>query len=424
MRRQTLLAGAAAVGAAGLAGAAVLTLGQHAWVATLAAGLAAGLVAGSRAARLARRIDAAERQAAAARDRPVGLPGEALVAAMPLGLLVIRTDGQVAALSPPAAELFGRQPDETFAVSLLRVPRLLEAVEVALADPIPGKVDFTLSRGGERHLMAHLCPLARDLPAPDDGARPALLVMIEDVSRTRRADELHRDFVANASHELKTPLSVLAGLIETLQGHARDDPEATERFLGIMAAQAERMRLLVNDLLSLNRIELNERIRPTEPQRLRHIIGEVADTMQPIAEAAGVSLTVALPGPEVEVPGSAGELAQVFRNLIDNAVKYGSPGTRVDVVCERRAQMPGMIGVSVIDDGPGIEREHIPRLTERFYRVSVSRSRAGGGTGLGLAIVKHVISRHRGRLEIDSRVGRGSRFTVWLPVAVTAEGAS
>jgi len=349
--------------------------------------------------------------------QPQDAGGEGLLECLPVGVLLVDASGQVPLMNAPAVEIMGRRPPGRFHCSLLRVPRLLETIEAALAESIPATVDFTLTRDGERHVRGAVSPLGPATPPLSDGTRPAVLVMLEDMTRSRRAEELHRDFVANASHELKTPLSALSGIIETLQGHAKEDPAATERFLGIMSAQAERMRFLVNDLLSLNRIELNERVRPREPQTLRHILGEVSDAMRPVAETAGVSLSVDLPEADVIVPGSFEELAQVFRNLIDNAVKYGVPGTHVQVRPVRDpVARPGMIGVAVIDDGPGIAREHLPRLTERFYRVSVSRSRARGGTGLGLAIVKHVVSRHRGRLDIESTPGKGSRFTVWLPV--------
>ena len=187
-------------------------------------------------------------------------------------------------------------------------------------------------------------------PGPDTAAGPALIVVLEDRTRIRRSEELHRDFVANASHELKTPLSAISGLIETLQGHAKEDPEAAARFLAMMAQQAERMRFLVEDLISLNRIELNERIRPTDPQVLRHVLGEVVEGMKPIAAAAGVALETELPGREVVVPGSFEELAQVFRNLIDNAVKYGASTVRVAVLDDPAPA--GQIGVRFATTAP------------------------------------------------------------------------
>jgi two-component system phosphate regulon sensor histidine kinase PhoR len=414
-------AAAAALAFAGAGAAAAAGLGPLATAAAAALGGGAGAVLSAR--RAARAEAAAARVAAEeAPSRPAG--GEAVLGSLPVGVLLIAPDGdegQVVFVNPPAIEMLGRCPPVPFHASALRVPRLLESIEASVADAVPGQVEFTHARGGERHISAHLCPLGPETPPLSGGQRPSVLVMLQDFTRIRRAEELHRDFVANASHELKTPLSAISGLIETLQGHAKDDPAAAARFLTLMASQAERMRLLVNDLLSLNRIELNERIRPTEPQRLAHVIGEVAEAMTPIAEAAGATLSVALPEEDAEVRGSFEELSQMLRNLIDNAVKYGAATIRVSTMHD--PDRPGMIAVSVGDDGPGIAREHLPRLTERFYRVSVSGSRARGGTGLGLAIVKHVVNRHRGQLEIDSRLGHGSRFTVWLPL-VRPRGAS
>jgi two-component system phosphate regulon sensor histidine kinase PhoR len=233
---------------------------------------------------------------------------------------------------------------------------------------------------------------------------------------------------------LKTPIATLIGFIETLRGPAKGDLEAHERFLGIMQEQAGRMSRLVADLLSLSRIELNEHARPSGGVDLTEIIGRVANALS--LRAAERNMKIELPmGPMGRTVGDADELTQVFQNLIDNAIKYGRPGTSVTVsaariadVGEIRARLPGlrrakaMIAVAVADRGDGIAREHIPRLTERFYRVDAARSRDLGGTGLGLAIVKHVVNRHRGSLEIESAPGEGSVFTVYLPAEEAASG--
>ncbi len=356
---------------------------------------------------------------AEAQRPPSGLPagtGRLLLEKLPLAVLTIDARGLVQFANPMALELFGRVPKSPFHAASLRAPKLLAAIEAARTGSGAATVSFALMRGSELHLRAHVRRIGPD-PARSE-ADLTVIALIEDITQTRRSQELYRDFVANASHELKTPLASITGIIDTLQGHARDDPEAAERFLGIMAAQADRMRRLINDMLSLNRIEQNERVPPRDPQRLRDIVGEIADGMAPLAEAAEIALTVDLPPPEIEVLGSREELGQVFQNLIDNAVKYARPGDRVRVeTLPPSAAHAGRVGVAVSDTGPGIARTHLPRLTERFYRVSVPRSRAKGGTGLGLAIVKHVLSRHRGQLEIESEVGAGSRFTVWLPLA-------
>jgi two-component system phosphate regulon sensor histidine kinase PhoR len=226
---------------------------------------------------------------------------------------------------------------------------------------------------------------------------------------------MRADFVANASHELKTPIAGLAGFIETLRGPARDDPAARERFLGIMAEQADRMRRLVDDLLMLSRIEQHEHSRPAANVDVDRVLRSVHDLLQLKASSRSVALELAIDPALPQAVGDHDELTQVFQNLIDNAIKYTRPSTTVRVV----ARPVGLdrLSVAVVDEGDGIAAVHLPRLTERFYRVDTARSRQLGGTGLGLAIVKHVVNRHRGRLDIQSAPGKGSTFTVTLPTA-------
>nr|WP_246237349.1 ATP-binding protein [Halovulum dunhuangense] len=229
---------------------------------------------------------------------------------------------------------------------------------------------------------------------------------------------MRSDFVANASHELRTPLASILGYIETLQGHARDDPEAREMFLGIMRAQATRMQRLVDDLMSLSRIEMDAHVRPEERVDLFGIAADAAAALFPQASQNDVILQIELPrGPgNPQVLGDRDQIAQVMVNLVDNAIKYSGSGQKVRVSeAEPDARYPGCLGISVIDDGPGIAREHIPRLTERFYRVNPGKSKKLGGTGLGLAITKHILQRHGGALDVKSRLGEGSRFTIWIP---------
>ncbi|MFV0302806.1 MAG: sensor histidine kinase, partial [Paracoccus sp. (in: a-proteobacteria)] len=252
-------------------------------------------------------------------------------------------------------------------------------------------------------------------PAMGEGA----LIALADGSAIEQAGQMRRDFVANVSHELRTPLTALIGFIETLRGPARDDADARSRFLGIMETEAGRMNRLVGDLLSLSRVESDERHRPSGRVELAGLIRGVIDTLAQRAEAAGVRLQPDLPGGEVWVTGDADQLVQVFQNLIENALKYGGSGGWVGITLRHVAHEPRLRGpgwsVLVEDRGDGIEALHLPRLTERFYRVDAHRSRAQGGTGLGLAIVKHIVHRHRGELRIESERGRGSRFTVILP---------
>jgi two-component system phosphate regulon sensor histidine kinase PhoR len=221
---------------------------------------------------------------------------------------------------------------------------------------------------------------------------------------------MRSDFVANASHELRTPLASLRGFIETIQGPARGDPKAQQRFLGIMLDQTTRMSRLVDDLLSLSRLELKSHIAPDQKVDLIPLLGHVRDSLLPLAGDLDVEINLHLPAGKAEVLGDRDELVQVFENLIENACKYGQEGKVVDVTL---ANQPGQaVEVSVSDKGPGIPAEHVPRLTERFYRVSVEDSRSKKGTGLGLAIVKHILTRHRARLIVKSEVGKGTDFTV------------
>jgi two-component system phosphate regulon sensor histidine kinase PhoR len=235
----------------------------------------------------------------------------------------------------------------------------------------------------------------------------------------RRVEEIRADFVANASHELRTPLASLTGFIETLQGPARDDAPARERFLGIMKDQAWRMARLIDDLLSLSRIELRAHLRPDKPVEIVPIVRQVVDSLQTLARDRGVAIEVEAPEEALVVLGDRDELIRLFENLIENGLKYGENGKRVEVTL---ARVDGSGGnpearVSVRDYGVGIAAEHLPRLTERFYRVDVGESRAQGGTGLGLALVKHILTRHQGRLGIESKLGEGATFTVRLPLA-------
>jgi two-component system phosphate regulon sensor histidine kinase PhoR len=244
-------------------------------------------------------------------------------------------------------------------------------------------------------------------------------ILVSDRTRERSIEKMRADFVANSSHELRTPLASLIGFIETLQGPAADDPEAQKRFLGIMAEQAARMQRVIGDLLSLSRIEISEHQPPEEIMHVPPLLERIVASMEPMLAGNGTRIEMNIAPGLPAVPADADQLAQVFTNLLDNAIKYGKRGGLIKVIAvkaggDARFEPHGIV-VSVADDGAGIPRDHIPRLTERFYRVDKGRSRAVGGTGLGLAIVKHVVNRHRGRLVIDSTEGKGTIFTIWLP---------
>lgn len=259
-----------------------------------------------------------------------------------------------------------------------------------------------------------------------EGIMVRAVVALHEITALKRAEDMRADFVANVSHELRSPLSALTGFIETLQTTAKDDPDAQERFLSIMDGEAGRMSRLIDDLLSLSRIEVNEHIRPTDRIKIKDVVEAVSRSVQIKAAKKGMSVEIAIPEGLSDVAGDADELHQVFQNLVDNAVTYGANDTSVVIGARSldyyvETGTPG-IEVTVRDFGDGIGKEHLQRLTERFYRVDKGRSRVMGGTGLGLAIVKHIVNRHRGRFSVDSELGEGSTFSVQLPATEPIKG--
>jgi two-component system phosphate regulon sensor histidine kinase PhoR len=305
----------------------------------------------------------------------------------------------------------------------LRSPDVLDGIEEVIDTGTPLRVEYSERVPTERAFEVHIGPLQAQ--AIDVGIRSGVVLFFRDLTSARRLEAMRADFVANASHELRTPLASLLGFIETLQGPARDDPRARERFLEIMRVQAMRMRRLIDDLLSLSRIEMRAHVSPTQIVDLGSLVTPMVENFSPAAKEKGVAIRAALPPHPVHVLGDRDELLRVIENLIENAVKYGESGGAVDVSVESIEADQGQQGryavLSVRDYGPGIAPEHLPRLTERFYRVDVAQSRDKGGTGLGLAIVKHIVNRHRGQLDIASEPGQGARFTVKLPEAQAGE---
>ena len=334
---------------------------------------------------------------------------------IPDPLLHVGTGREVLAANRAARSLFGPEIEDRDLAHVLRQPAVLEAAEAVLAGGPGREVQIELAGPAERHFAVRLEPLSQ----------AGALLLLHDTTQIAKLEQMRADFVANASHEIRTPLASLMGFIETLQGVGKDDAQARVTFLGIMHDQARRMARLVDDLLSLSRIELKEHTPPTESVDLALTLGALKTTLDRQAETRRMPILLDLAPGLPRIVGDPDELTQVFQNLIDNALKYGKPGTEIRVTAGEAAQIPPSfpdprrraVAVSVIDQGEGIARAHLSRLTERFYRVDVGRSRDLGGTGLGLAIVKHIISRHRGALVIDSEVGRGSTFTVFLPVA-------
>ena len=340
---------------------------------------------------------------------------ETVLAGLPQPVIALDVQGEVLAANAPARAVAPAiRRGEPLSMAL-RVPEVLEAIRRAIASDVAQRVEFIERVPLERWHEAIVVPVAMRGTSPQPITR-LVLVTLDDLTPLRRVEEMRADFVANASHELRTPLAALSGFIETLQGPARDDPAARTRFLSIMQAQATRMARLIDDLLSLSRIELNAHLRPNKQVELRGIIRQVVDGLQTLARDREVEINVTTSADQVEVLGDRDELLRVFENLIENALKYAASGKRVDIALSAD-RTRNEARVAVRDHGPGIAPEHLPRLTERFYRVDVADSRAQGGTGLGLALVKHILNRHGGRLSIESIYGQGASFTAVLPLA-------
>lgn len=394
---------------AGLAAAAAMMGG---WLAPLgSAVLGAGIgVAAMAALRLALPVEDALRGASRTpappkKSRRKADPAErALLDRLPLALLLIDNDARVTFCTSDARALLARDPVGQHISTIFRAPAVLASVNRSLSDGEDETIEFTALRPRERVLRATIRALKGE-------ARVALA--LQDVSQAQRLDAMRMDFVANASHELRTPLAAITGMVETLQGPAKDDIANQGRFLAIIAREAARMARLVDDLLSLSRIELQANIAPTEPEDLRPLIAEAVSATAPLAAENGNELRVDLGSGDWVVRGERDELMQVFHNLITNAIRYGGPDRPIDITAKETGK--DWLAITVRDRGEGIDPTLVPRLTERFFRVNKRESISRGGTGLGLAIVKHILTRHGGDLRIDSTVGEGSAFTVRLP---------
>lgn len=333
-----------------------------------------------------------------------------VLAAIPMPLIVIGPEDRVRAVNPSLEAVFGPDLIGMHYISALRQPAVIEMITKVRSGGVAGVVRF-----GRRVGANDVVYRVTVAPAGAD-----IVLSFEDQTAAEEAGQMRRDFVANVSHELRTPLTALMGFIETLGGAARDDAAARDRFLAIMSNEASRMTRLVDDLLSLSRVEEGERVRPRESIDLSALLGSVITGLEPQTQAAGVQVMLDDQSAGDVVLGDAGQLTQVFSNLVENGTKYGAGGGDLTVTIHPRAFDPRLrvdvIRVSVADRGEGIASHHIARLTERFYRVDSHRSRAVGGTGLGLAIVKHIVNRHRGRLSIESTVGQGTTVSVFLPI--------
>ena len=344
---------------------------------------------------------------------------EAIVEKLPDPLVVLGADRSVRRSNAAARSAFGADMH-----AVLRHPDLRAAIDRAFAGATPQTAAILLPVPVPRDVHASVIPID---PPLSDGGRA--MIVLSDRTRENAVERMRADFVANASHELRTPLASMIGFVDTLLGSAADDPPAQRRFLGIMVEQGARMNRLIDDLLSLSRIELVEHQPPSERVRLFEVVDVIAAGFEPRLRDRAVSLDLRLDRGLPPVLGDADQLAQVVQNLVDNAVKYGRDGGIVRIEArrplpgEKFPSRPGCL-LAVTDQGNGIAREHLPRLAERFYRVDKGRSRNVGGTGLGLAIVKHIVNRHRGQLLIESEVGRGTTITVWLPLAQVPAAAA
>lgn len=324
------------------------------------------------------------------------------ITALPDGALAVDGNGTILAANGLAEDALGLSLTGLNVTGVLRATAFSDALSMTLADGEPQSIDIEVRGKPPRQLNARIARLREG----------HVLVLLRDLTREQAIEKMRSDFVANASHEMRTPLASIMGAIETLQGAAKDDAAAREMFLGTMLSQARRMKRLIDDLLTLSRIELNEHVRPNAKVSLLDIARQAKSNLAGMAKEGNVVVEIEGDAAAV-VAGDGDELLQVTQNLLENAIKYGETGGRVAVSCRLQGREARL---AVQDFGRGIAEFHIPRLTERFYRVNTQESRQRGGTGLGLAIVKHIVLRHRGRLDIHSELGRGSTFTVTIPL--------
>ncbi len=361
--------------------------------------------------RLARRLSAHALRSA--QDR---LADTLILERLPDPVIVLTSEFDIRRANAAARQAFGADLP-----AVLRHPSLRSAIGQALTGKTSQIASIGLAVPVPRDLVATVVPI--DPPLADGGR---VVVVLSDRTRERLVEQMREDFVANVSHELRTPLASVIGFVETLRGPAADDRDAQQHFLGIMAEQGARMNRLIDDLLSLSRIELTEHQPPAERLDLAELLPRLVAGFEPRLRQRNATIDMEIEDGLPETTGDADQIAQVVQNLLENAVKYGKDGGTVYLTAKRAEpgsngqarQWPARAGVvlTVRDNGAGIAKVHLPRLTERFYRVDKGRSRAAGGTGLGLAIVKHIVNRHRGQLTIDSEVDVGTTISVWLPL--------
>jgi two-component system phosphate regulon sensor histidine kinase PhoR len=344
---------------------------------------------------------------------------ELMAEALPDPTILLNATGQVLFCNAPAKRLFETLREGSHISSVIRTPEFLDAVSAAPRQGSAVTVTYAERVPVGRRMAVTVAPLASQ---SETGGN--ILILMRDLTELERINQMRADFIANASHELRTPLASLRGFIETLQGTAKEDPKARDRFLAIMGEQASRMTRLIDALLSLSRVEMNAHVPPSGLIDLNEVLEHARDTLEPLAKSNELRIEVEGFGRPAIVRGDRDELVQVLQNLVHNALKYGANGSKVRLEAKRLAphgRQGTRYAIAVIDQGPGIAPEHLPRLTERFYRIE-AESKDKGGTGLGLAIVKHILNRHRGELLIASKPGKGSTFTIVLNAA--SEGRS
>lgn len=324
-----------------------------------------------------------------------------------------------------ATLLFGKQTIGKDFVQVIRHPACIKAIDETLAGGTSTSTTISIDMPIKITFQVHVNLITKIENFSFDDQNNQVLVSLKDVSDLHEAEKMRTDFVANVSHELRSPLTALAGFIETLRGPAKDDTKARERFLGLMSHEAARMVNMISDLLSLSKVEAQSRTHPNGHTNIAALLKRIKTTLSEQAAIETKTVNLQILSASTSVEGNEEELTKVFQNLVENAIKYGGADTIVNIKVDERNDVAGIIGpvmlIEISDQGEGIPKHHIARLTERFYRVDTHRSRDKGGTGLGLAIVKHIINHHRGRLQIKSEVGVGSTFSVFLPVGSQRE---
>lgn len=345
---------------------------------------------------------------------------EILVDTLPDILIMINDNKQIVRTNRAARAIFGQNLAQKLLEDVIQSPNLMDAVNSVIADLKGRELEFRIEEPVLRDFLA----IIERFPVPSAGGISTVITM-NDITELKSVEQMRADFVANASHEIRTPLASIKGFIETLMGPAKDDAQAREEFLKIMLDQADRMQQLINDLLSLSKIEMNANSVPVDPVDICKVVRKEIEHFKLPAQDKQQRLIMDLHDNLPSAKGDANELAQVVHNLVGNAIKYGNANSDVNVRVRVTSDLPAdskmrnqsrVIHLSVQDQGEGISKQHLPRLMERFYRVDSARTREIGGTGLGLAIVKGIVNRHRGAFTVESTVGEGSTFHIYIPI--------